>query len=98
MKLKEYDEEGNVIADYNDDDEDDGDIESDINPEIDEDEDEDVDEDEDEDDDDEDDLVILKILIFLLVKRKSLKKLHQNRLIPLPDTQLEIPNVFDKNE
>ena len=98
-KLKEYDEEGNVIADYNDDDED-GDIESDINPEIDEDEDEDVDEDEDEDVDEDEDEEFgdIENPDISTSKKKISKKTSSKPIDTLPDTQLEIPNVFDKNE
>ena len=83
-KLKEYDEEGNVIADYNEEEEQDEDD--------DEDEDEQVEEEEDDFDDDMDDEEVA------VAKKKIAKKTPSKAISTLPDTQIEIPNVFEKEE
>ena len=89
-KLKEYDEEGNVIADYNDDDDDDEEEEEEQ-----EQVDEDVEDDEEIDYDDED----MEDPQVTVAKKKIAKKTQATKEVTtLPDTQIELPNVFEKEE
>ena len=83
-KLKVYDEEGNVMADYNEDDEE----------EVEEEE-EDEDEDEEVDFDDED----MEDSEVTVAKKKIAKKSQgSNDISTLPDTQIELPSVFEKED
>lgn len=83
-KLKEYDEEGNVIADYNDEDEEEEEAEA-------EEEEEDDDEEIDFEDEDMEDPEVT------VAKKKISKKTQGSKDIStLPDTQIELPNVFEK--
>jgi DNA-directed RNA polymerases I, II, and III subunit RPABC2 len=83
-KLKVYDEEGNVMADYNEDDE-----------EEEEEEEEDEDEDEEVDFDDED----MEDSEVTVAKKKIAKKSQgSNDISTLPDTQIELPSVFEKED
>ena len=93
--LKEYDDDGNIIIDYNDDeDEDEDEVEVDDLPIKNDDDDDDgdgdgdgVDDDVDENDPDSDNLL------------KKIKKITKGKNItPLPDTTLEIPEVFEQIE
>lgn len=83
-KLKEYDEEGNVVVDYNDDEE-----EDEAEDEAEDEEDEEIDfEDEDMEDPE-----------VTVAKKKIAKKTQDsNDISTLPDTQIELPNVFEKED
>jgi len=89
-KLKVYDEEGNVIADYNevtDDEEEEEEEEEEAEEEA-----EDQDEDEDFDEGDMEDAEVT------VTKKKITKKINSTGINTLPDTQIELPTVFDKEE
>ena len=89
-KLKEYDEEGNVIADYNEDDDEDDEEEEQV-----EDPDEDVEDDEEIDYDDED----MEDPQVTVAKKKIAKKTQASKEVTtLPDTQIELPSVFEKED
>lgn len=83
-KLKEYDEEGNVVVNYNEDE-----LEDEAEDEEEEEEDEEIDF---EDEDIEDPEIIV-------AKKKIAKKTQgSNDISTLPDTQIELPNVFEKED
>ena len=89
-KLKEYDEEGNLVADYGEEDDDEEEQEEEEEPEVEEDED-----DEEMDFEDEDDMEDAEVAV---AKKKIAKKTPSKAVSTLPDTQIEIPNVFEKND
>ena len=82
-KLKEYDEEGNVVVDYNEE-------EDEVEDEVEEEE-----EDEEIDFEDED----MEDPEVTVAKKKIAKKTQGSKDIStLPDTQIELPNVFEKED
>ena len=88
-KLKVYDEEGNVVADYNEDDDDD------VQEEEEEVDDEDEDDEEEIDYDDED----MEDPEVTVAKKKIAKKSQVSKeMSTLPDTQIELPSVFEKED
>ena len=92
-KLKEYDEEGNVIADYNDNVEEEEEEQEQEQEEENEDEDDDEDEEIDFDDEDMEDPEVT------VAKKKISKKSQGSKDIStLPDTQIELPSVFEKED
>jgi len=84
-KLKEYDDEGNVIVDYNDDDDDDE---------------EDIDDEEEEEDVEEIDFGDGEIDPEVTVVKKKIPKKSQvsGEISTLPDTQIELPSIFEKED
>jgi DNA-directed RNA polymerase I, II, and III subunit RPABC2 len=92
-KLKEYDEEGNVITDYGEENEEDEEDEEE--EEEDEDEDEDLPEDDEEINYDDEDMEYTEVKV---PKKKITKKNQSKGISEMPDTQIEIPNVFDKED
>jgi len=91
-KLKEYDEEGNVITDYGEENEED---EEDEEEEEDEDEEDDLPEDDEEINYDDEDMEYTEVKV---PKKKITKKNQSKGISEMPDTQIEIPNVFDKED
>ena len=89
-KLKEYDEEGNVVLDYNEDV-----LEDELEDEAEE-EAEDEDDDDDEIDEIDEDMEDPEVTV---AKKKIAKKTQGSKDIStLPDTQIELPNVFEKED
>ena len=92
--LKEYDDDGNIVVDYNDEDDDED--------EDDEDEDDDDDDlpikNDDDDDDDDDDIEEDDPDNGNVLKKIKTKLTKSKNITPLPDTSLEIPEVFEQTE
>ena len=90
-KLKEYDEEGNLVADYG---EEDDEEQEEQEPEVEE-EDEDEEEEEEEEDYDDEEMEDTEVT---LAKKKIAKKSQSKGISEMPDTQIEIPNILEKED